>query len=209
MVICILVLSANFFLLLTKDGNKSTTVDNYSRLSYNMYQLETITNNQLRSNNIYLNKKLKLLTINGDSVELEHVINTQDKFVIRFNDVGCSSCIEDFTNQIPNLHKLIEKLGDNNVIVFLNTKNPRNILAFKRQFNLNCNIFALDVGALPLPMESEDDIVTYYYFVIDKNCRTTECFVSIKELVERTILYFKSIVKRYEIVSTGYKDAHI
>ena len=170
-------------------------------MSYNMYQLETITNNQLRSNYVYLNKRLKLLTINGDSVNLEHVINTQDKFVIRFNDAGCSSCIEDFTNQITNLHKLIEKLGDNNVIFLLNTKKPRDLLVFKKQFNLKCNLFALDVGTLPLPIESEEDIVTYYYFVINQDYRTTECFVSIKELTERTEFYFNSIVKKFEIAS--------
>lgn len=196
-VICILVLSVNVFLLLTKDCDKSITGEDYSRLSYNMSQLETITNNQLKSNYVCLDKRLKLLTIDGDSVDIEHVVNNQDKFVIRFNDVGCSSCIEDFTNQIPNLHKLIEKLGDNNVVLFLNTKNPRDLLVFKRQFNLKCGLFALDVGALPLPMESGEDIVTYYYFVINQNYRTTECFVSIKELIERTQLYFDSIVKRF------------
>lgn len=72
-----------------------------------MSQLETINNNQLKSNYVCLDKRLKLLTIDGDSVDLEHVVNAQDKFVIRFNDIGCSSCIEDFTNQIPNLNKLI------------------------------------------------------------------------------------------------------
>ena len=52
MVICILVLLVNIFLLLTKE-NKRITKEDYSRLSYNMYQLETITNNQLRSNYVY------------------------------------------------------------------------------------------------------------------------------------------------------------
>ena len=174
-----------------------------------MSQLETINNNQLKSNYVCLDKRLKLLTIDGDSVDLEHVVNAQDKFVIRFNDIGCSSCIEDFTNQIPNLNKLIENLGSNNVVLFLNTKNPRDLLVFKRQFNLKCNLFALDVGNLPLSMESEEDIVTYYYFIINQNYRATECFVSVKELIERTQLYFDAIVKRFEINPIGYRKARI
>ena len=49
-VICLLVLSVNIFLLSTKDCDKSITEEDYNRLSYNMSQLETINNNQLKSN---------------------------------------------------------------------------------------------------------------------------------------------------------------
>lgn len=171
-----------------------------------MFQLESITENQFKSNYVCLDKKIKLMTIEGDSVCLEQIVRGKDKFAIRFNDAGCSSCIEDFRNHISQIQQLIENLGSDNVILFLNTRNPRDLSVFKKQYDLKCNIFALEAGALPTQMEAGDEIVTYYYFIINQNYAVTECFVSIKELVERTQWYFDSIIRKFKYQTVRIVD---
>ena len=84
-----------------------------------------------------VNKSFKDLHDQGfGSCELKMCIrdrNTGDKFVIRFNDAGCISCMQYLKKHIDYINMFISEVGAQNVICLLNSNNPRIIRSFKKQ----------------------------------------------------------------------------
>lgn len=200
-IICCLLLFANLlFLCFEVSSNESLNIDDElmerdRMAAYNLNQLQIICNQQLLSENIRINNGL-LLDENGDKIPLKTISAGSDKFFIRFNDAGCTSCIEEFIQKLPQTNEFIQSLGADNVVILLNTDNPRFISVFRKQHKLNCLIYALPIGRLGIPIEQQDEIVAYYYFVLSKDNTIDDCFIPIKGLDARNRIYFDSIKRK-------------
>lgn len=195
-IVCCILLLANLYSLVVNKDKDNEITKKYSMVSYNLSQVQTIDILQLKSEQIPINCESFLLSESGDSISAKLLLQDTNKFIIRFNDAGCTTCIEDFLNHLPDVNRFIEEIGRDNVLVLLNTENPRNITTFKKRHGINCDIYAIPVGKINIPIELQDEIVSYYYFVVSDN-KFTNCFISIKELSERTQHYLESIRRRF------------
>lgn len=202
-VLCGLLLAANLFYLYSDKTSEEDAIgkelaEKDRMAAYNLSQLQTICNQQLQTENVLLNGSVYLFEENGDSVQMQKVMGQEDKFVIRFNDAGCTSCIEDFIQKLPLMKNFIQEIGSENVVIFLNTTNPRNVTVFKRQHKLDCSIYALPIGNLDAPIEKRDEIVAYYYFVLSDKGIMENCFIPVKGLEERNDVYLNSIKRKFQ-----------
>ena len=156
-VLCGLLLAANLFYLYSdrpseEDAINKELADKDRMAAYNLDQLQTICIQQLQTENVQLDENIYLFEENGDSVQMQEVLGRKDKFVIRFNDAGCTSCIEEFIRKLPLMKNFIQEIGVENIVVFLNTTNPRNVTVFKKQHKLDCPVYALPIGELDAPI---------------------------------------------------------
>lgn len=200
-VLCGILLSANLFYLYSDKHSEEDVInkefaDKDKMAAYNLNQLQTICSQQLQNENVQIDTLLYLFEENGDSVQVQEVLGLKDKFVIRFNDAGCTSCIEDFLSKLPLIKSFIQELGTENVVILLNTINPRNVTVFKKQYKLACPVYALPIGKLNAPIERQDEIVAYYYFVSSEKGIMENCFIPIKGLEERNNMYLNSIRRK-------------
>ena len=116
---CALLLAANLFYLYSDKSSEENVINkefaNKDRMAaYNLNKLQLICNQQLQTENVPLNGSVYLFEENGDSVQMQKVMGRKDKFVIRFNDVGCTSCIEDFIQKLPLMKNFIQEIGAEN-----------------------------------------------------------------------------------------------
>ena len=202
-VLCGLLLAANLFYLYSnrpseEDAINKELADKDRMAAYNLDQLQTICIQQLQTENVQLDENIYLFEENGDSVQMQEVLGRKDKFVIRFNDAGCTSCIEEFIRKLPLMKNFIQEIGVENIVVFLNTTNPRNVTVFKKQHKLDCPVYALPIGELDAPIEKQDEIVAYYYFVFSDSGMMENCFIPIRGLEERNDVYLNSIRRKFQ-----------
>jgi len=168
--------------------------------SFNYNQIRDINLEQINSDNISISDTLLVLNENGERILISAIINFGDKFVIRFNDVGCVSCMQYFKKHIDDINTFISEVGSENVICLLNSDNPRIIRSFKRTYHISCDVYGLSIGYLSPVLEVSNTVVAYYFCVLSKECLMENCFINIQEFPERTNAYFKSIKRKFSVL---------
>lgn len=73
---------------------------------------------QLGANGFFVEDTLRLLKYDGCEVLISSVVQSVDKFVIRFNEVGCTSCLSSFNKKIREINNLISTVDGKNVIFY-------------------------------------------------------------------------------------------
>lgn len=183
---------------ITKEGDKYVS-ESLKMDSYNYNQMCNVNLEQINADNFCVPDTLFLLKENGENILVSTVLKTGDKFVIRFNDVGCMSCIQYFKKHMNDINSFISKVGSENVICLLNSDNPRIIRSFKKQYRFSCEVYGLPIGFLSPVLEVGDTVVAYYFCVLSKDLFMGNCFINIQEFPERTDAYFESIKRKYKI----------
>ena len=154
-VLCGLLLAANLFYLYSdrpseEDAINKELADKDRMAAYNLDQLQTICIQQLQTENVQLDENIYLFEENGDSVQMQEVLGRKDKFVIRFNDAGCTSCIEEFIRKLPLMKNFIQEIGVENIVVFLNTYK---YLLFLMEQTLNTIQILQEIGIYMIAQE--------------------------------------------------------
>lgn len=175
--------------------------EHLKRDSYNYNQIYNVNLEQINADNISISDTLMLLKENGKKVLISSLLSVGDKFVIRFNDAGCISCMQYFKEYISDINKFISEVGAENVICLLNSDNPRIIRSFKKQYNISCDVYGLVIGLFSPVLEKNETVVAYYYCILSKDYLIENCFVNIQEMSERTEAYFESIKRKYKILN--------
>ena len=197
-IIGIIIIAFSFFS--TKEENAHIPDEVYESLkadSYNFNQIQNITMEQFRSENTTVDKSTLLFTEKGDSISILELTKKGNRFIIRFNDTGCLSCISFFNNHLHEINDFLETIGTEQSAIIINTNNPRIIRSFKNQHKLTCEVFGLPLGGLSLALETEDSVVAFYFCVLSKEMQIEKCFINIQDWPERTNAYFESIKRKF------------
>lgn len=194
-----------FFVLKNNSKEKEQLYNwgQYEIDSYNLTQLKGITSKELKFDNIKTNPNLYLLTESGDKISIKSIRN---KFVIRFRDIGCSSCVQSFIDHIEEMNKFINGIGTDNVVLLINTDNVRDIVIFKKKNKIPCNIYALSLNQLPTEILDKDEniMAAYYYFIISNRYLIQNIFIPIQNFQERNDLYIESIGQYFDSKLADY-----
>lgn len=135
----ILTLFVLFIIGYIRQGDNKLIYESLKKDSYNYHQIYSINLEQMNTDNITVSDTLSVLKENGENILVSEILNTGDKFVIRFNDAGCISCMQYFKKHIDYINMFISEVGAQNVICLLNSNNPRIIRSFKKQYCIvNC-----------------------------------------------------------------------
>lgn len=181
-------------------GDNKLIYESLKKDSYNYHQIYSINLEQMNTDNITVSDTLSVLKENGENILVSEILNTGDKFVIRFNDAGCISCMQYFKKHIDYINMFISEVGAQNVICLLNSNNPRIIRSFKKQYCISCEVYGLSIGLLSPIMEVSDTVVAYYFCVLSKEYLMENCFINIQEISERTDAYFESIKRKFAVL---------
>jgi len=95
----------------------------------------------------------------------------------------------------------IEELGTENVAIVLNTKDPRTLYIFQKQYGIPCDVLGVQLGHLSTVLEKEEAVVVYYFCILSKKLVLEDCFINIQDSPERTDAYFDSIKRKYKILN--------
>lgn len=200
----VFMLVALFGMLLVAKDNKeeenNALTDQLKADSFNFNQILQITDEQLESENTFVTDSILFLTEKGNYEPLGNLMKGTDKFIIRFNDSGCTSCVEYFLKNINDIIQLSNDVKEENIMVVLNTKKPRDILLFKNKLKIPYEVYGVPLGDIPLEIEIQNEVVAYYYFILTNKMTSNDVFIPIQELSERTDLYFKSIKKHFNLL---------
>lgn len=198
--IILFIITTALFVIRSKSDQELVDMSVYEDLkkdSFNYQQIYSIVMEQTASDNLCLKDTLSVIREDGANVLISDIVNSKDKFVIRFNDIGCSSCIKYFKDNIESLVDFINKVGQDNVIIVLNTDNPRALHVFKKQYKLPCSVYGLLLGGLSPSMEIQETVVAYYFFVLSKDLMIENSFINIQNWPERTDAYFNALKRKY------------
>ena len=170
----ILTLFVLFIIGYIRQGDNKLIYESLKKDSYNYHQIYSINLEQMNTDNITVSDTLSVLKENGENILVSEILNTGDKFVIRFNDAGCISCMQYFKKHI--------------------------IRSFKKQYCISCEVYGLSIGLLSPIMEVSDTVVAYYFCVLSKEYLMENCFINIQEISERTDAYFESIKRKFAVL---------
>ena len=179
-----------------REGN-TALYDDLKKDSYNFHQLCDIEREQYNSNNNSVSDTIRIMSDNGNFVKISDFIGDKGKFIIRFNDMGCSSCIKYFKDNIEDIIYYIEEIGVENVAVILNTNDPRTLYVFKKQYGFPCEVLGIQLGSLSSVLEKKETVVTYYFCTLSKERVIENCFINIQNSPDRTDIYMKSIRRKF------------
>lgn len=181
----------------TKRVENAVLYDDLKRDSYNFHQLCDIEKEQYSSNNNYVSDTIRIMKGNGNFIGVSDFVGDKDKFIIRFNDIGCSSCIKYFKDNIENVISYIKEIGAENVAVMLNTNDPRALYVFKKQYGFPCEVLGVQLGGLSAVLENDDTVVAYYFCTLSKDRIIENCFINIQNSPDRMDVYVESIKRKF------------
>lgn len=184
---CLVILKIKF--------SSEKTIEQLKDDSYAFNEMNDVICKQINVNNTFIYEDIKMLTESGDMKSVSKVIESGDKFVIRFKGSQCKTCVDIFNRNIYKFKDLIKYVGAKNVLILLDSNSVKDIKMIKKQ--TFCDVYGLPVGGLSIELESKDEIIPYYYFILSQKRIVQDCLVPILYLPKRTELYFDSIKRKY------------
>ncbi|MCF2660386.1 hypothetical protein JQM83_14500 [Parabacteroides distasonis] len=191
-VLCLLIMIPNH-------NTNDQLIESLKKDSFNYNQLVSIILEQFAADNQKVNKDVLLMNSKGQTIPLSDIILNNNKFIIRFNGVGCNSCIRFFNDNMHNINEMIESIGNENVIIVMNTMHPREINSFINKHQIKCNVYGLPIGNLSTLLEKQETVIAYYFCTVTKDMVLENCFINIQDWPERTEAYFKCIKRKFYV----------
>ena len=161
---------------------------------YRQIELQTI-GNQLPSD--------LMLSLANEQYAAQDILGGHKTLAYHFTQMQCKACIE---SQIEAL-KAVFWNDTTNIILLANTTNYRSLYVFSHTHNIKYPIYKLD-ESLKLP---PDTLMMPYFLLIDENLKVVNAFITMKERMNYSILYLKSMYRYFhpEGVSTNALDITI
>jgi hypothetical protein len=138
--------------------------------------------------------RLPNVIIDGEfgPVSIKDVIRQSEKFIFRFSQLNCSSCLD---YQLSMLKKYSNEIGAENIIIVASCPEYRQLKVYTQEINPAIKIFTIkEKGFGNLPVE-KDNIP--YYLIVDSNLRITHSFVPLLEEHQLTNLFYKEALTKY------------
>ena len=127
----------------------------------------------------------KLYDIDGNTTTIEEIYKGSSIMCFRFSKRHCQSCIDIL---LPEIEKLSQKIGHENIIFLASHYNTRDLNAFKSLNKIKNPIYNIDTIQL-----KAEDLYNPYTFILDNDCMTKLFFIPRKESLEIFSRYLKEI----------------
>ena len=191
--VCVAVIIWQFVMLYQMSGRMSI-INNYmgdinvakATIVYRSIELQTI--GQQLPSNLKLTSAIRRITT-------KDVFSGRKTLVYNFTQMQCKMCIE---SQVEALKAIF---GDDttSVVLLANTTNYRNIQVFSHTHNIKFPIYKLD-EPLNLP---PDTLMIPYFLLVDEDLRIANAFITMKERMNYSIHYLKSMYKYFHSENVG------
>jgi len=134
---------------------------------------------------------LVVSTQNGDEVSMKTLVGSSSKFVLRYSELHCSSCVE---KQILLFNKVVDRIGEDNVLIISSYTNNRDLLLFKRMNQIKLPVYNIKDANLGISAEGADSPI---FFVLSNNLRVSNVFLPLEYDPILTEEYHERIMKKY------------
>lgn len=162
----------------------------YSTELTNLKLCEINRSNEIRFNGKILDKNSIVTDEKGNKRLLSEIIKGS-KLILRYSDLNCNTCIDE---QINNLNKNIQQIGDENIILLTTYENYVYMQRFRKANRIKFAIYNVDDN---LNNEIGDIGMPYYFILCEDNFRISNMFIGMREIPELTTDYLESIEKKY------------
>lgn len=178
----------NAFLLFNNNSKKEET-NVYLNSLKSVYEDKFIVEKQ--NENLKLDKNLKLLTVDGDSVLVKDIFNN-NKIVLKYSLLNCGACIDAEYQVLRELSKNF----DNELCIIAYYDRVRDLIGdYKKLKEIGLDevtIYLIPDDKLGVPLDKQN---IPYYFLIDNDLTMTNLFIPMKESPKLSINYLKSNLK--------------
>ena len=127
----------------------------------------------------------------GIKFRLNILFGNNPKFVLRYSEINCMTCVDSSLKYIEKYKKII---GPENIIVLASYKNQQDLAIFKRVSKIEFEIFNTGENTVGLPIEKEN---TPFMFITNGTLIAQSVFLPEKTMPELTEMYFMTIISRY------------
>ena len=203
--ILVFTIVCGFFIVKGNIDNQANNLQNKEWIShlkkdsYNFQQLNSIVLEQYSAEGYELKDTIRIMNTHGQYIFLKALLSGNPKWIIRFNDIGCTSCIQYFKDHVESFKRMISDIGFDNVIVILNTVDPHELYVFEKQYNLSCRTVGCELGKFSDVLETKESVITYYFCTVTKDMVLENCFINIQDWPERTEAYFECIKRKFHV----------
>ena len=136
----------------------------------------------------YTVQNIDLFDIEKNEYKLKSLLSKK-KIILKLSTLECSYCIEHSLNFLHEYEKL---LGDENIMIMVNSESQRDFTIFKKSYGIQGNVFNINHQNLGLPVDS---LNLPYLFITDFSLKPKNIFIPLKEIPIRTDDYFKTLTK--------------
>lgn len=190
--IAIIVISGSIVAILYFPNNRKQLADVQGAGAHN---LNLVTSNILKYfNSEYENIDGNIVCFdeNNHKYSLFDIVGQSDKFILRIPSLDCTPCLEKLWQDIPQMKQSIEHNVWENTIILLAMDNPRDIIFFKKEHDFPAKIYATKY-LLPVSQLEATELPPYYYMIINKDMRASNCYAPVWELSSVNEAYIEAI----------------
>lgn len=134
-------------------------------------------------------KDIKFPRIGSDGTkEFQKLANDKPKFIVRYNEIGCNTCVNLIFKRKGNLEKLLQKYE---FVVLVDFNNYDDFLRWKRTSEMSDNIYWIEKNSLAFDKYFKNNS---YSFILDKDMVAKNFFVPNNQFQELLIEYLDDLV---------------
>jgi hypothetical protein len=114
----------------------------------------------------------------------------EPKIIMRYSALACDICLDE---ELKQIHDFVERIGVNNIAVFVSNENARSIKVRKSRLPFNLNTYIVDDTAIAF----EKNYNNLFVFIIDKEMIVKDFFIPEKTLPNLSKDYYDAICSKY------------
>lgn len=187
MIIFVVIISGQFVILHAMSGNISKMNKHIGDITI-VKSVMAYRNIELPTLGQKLPNELKLTSVTTQHTTKE-VLSGRKTLVYNFTQMQCKMCIE---SQIKALKSIFGN-DTTNVVLLANTTNYRDLFVLSHTYNIKYPIYKLE-GSLKLPT---DTLMMPYFMLVDEDLRIVNVFITMKERMNYSIAYLKSMYRYF------------
>jgi hypothetical protein len=189
---CVIVIAGQFVLLCTISGNLTKIKKHFGDLNATKTTVE-YRNCELQCIGRQIPDSLKLFSYDSYVLAKDAFLGRKT-LIYFFSQVQCKMCIE---SQIEVI-KAVFATDSTNIVLLANSSNIRELHALRQINGLKCSIYKID-QKLGMPCDSA---FMPYFLLIDENLKVINAFITMKERMNYSVAYLKSMYRYFHSEDT-------
>lgn len=189
------VLSNIIFLFVNLKDSYNNYVKENKLINDSLWNLKIHNNDLLLTGELMIklqNEKLNNVLFsdeNGDTTRLSDLISTYPKFIFKYSEVNCATCIDEQFKLIKEVEK---KVGAHNIIIFTKYNSVRDLSKFIRTNKIEYRVLNMIDDKLSI-----NDSEVPYYFILDFHCIIKHPYIPVPHYSEPVLEYFSEVSNIY------------
>ncbi len=191
--VCIIVIFGQLFLLYKMSGNLARFKNHFGDLNATKATIE-YRNCELQCIGRQISDSQKLFVYNSP-IPIKNVFGGRKTLIYYFSKLYCTVCVE---SQIEVI-KAVFANDSTNIVLLANSSNYKELYVLRQTLGLKCPIYKVDQD-LNLPCDS---IRMPYFVLLDENLKVVNAFITMKERMNYSIHYLKSMYRYFHSEDIG------